>query len=56
MTEDLAATVHNLEVADFNTYFVGHSHILSHDVTVRDPSDMVEPGVLKPELAAFAAK
>lgn len=56
VTEDLVATVHNLEVADFNTYFVGHSHILSHDVTVRDPSDMVEPGVLKPELAAFAAK
>lgn len=56
ISEDLGTTVHNLEVADFNTYFVGNSHILSHDVTVRDPSDMVEPGVLKPELAAFAAK
>jgi hypothetical protein len=36
--------------------FVDHGQFLSHDVTVRDPSDMVEPGVLKPELAAFAAK
>ena len=56
VTEDLGATVHNLEVADFNTYFVGNSRILSHDVTVRDPSDMIAPGVLKPELAAISGE
>ena len=36
--------VYNLEVADFNTYFVGKSQVLTHDVTVRQPTDMVLPG------------
>jgi Pretoxin HINT domain len=39
------AETYNLEVADFRTYFVGLQKILSHDVTMRQPSRMVVPGL-----------
>jgi len=35
----------NLVVADFNTYFVGRQRILVHDVTPRQPTDVVVPGL-----------
>ncbi len=44
--------VYNLEVADFNTYFVGNSQVLTHDVTVRQPTDMLLPGLAKAVIAA----
>ena len=44
--------VYNLEVADFNTYFVGQSQVLTHDVTVRQPTDMLLPGLAKTEVVA----
>jgi len=37
--------VYNLVVADFHTYFVGESKILSHDVTPAKPTDLVVPGL-----------
>lgn len=45
--EGSEAETYNLEVADFNTYFVGYSKILSHDNTVRTPTSAIVPG-LKP--------
>lgn len=42
--------VYNLEVADFNTYFVGESQVLTHDVTIRRPSDQALPGFAKPTI------
>lgn len=42
--------VYNLEVADFNTYFVGQSQVLTHDVTIRRPSDQALPGFAKPTI------
>lgn len=42
-----AAPTYNLVVADFNTYFVGQQKLLSHDNTVRRPTNVVVPG-LKP--------
>ena len=41
------AETYNLHVADFNTYFIGESKILSHDNTVRRPTTAIVPG-LKP--------
>jgi hypothetical protein len=38
-------TTYNVVVADFSTYFVGESKILSHDVTLRDPSRTIVPGL-----------
>lgn len=38
-------TTHNLIVADFHSYFVGETAILSHDVTTESPTDHVIPGV-----------
>ena len=35
----------NLEVADFHTYFVGKSRVLSHDVTAQRPVDVIVPGM-----------
>jgi hypothetical protein len=35
----------NLVVADFNTYFVGNQKVLSHDNTVRRPTNVVVPGL-----------
>ncbi|WP_425614689.1 polymorphic toxin-type HINT domain-containing protein [Anatilimnocola sp. NA78] len=43
-----AAETHNLRVADFGTFFVGQQKILSHDVTTRQPTRAVVPG-LQPE-------
>lgn len=37
----------NLIVADFNTYFVGESGVLVHDITPRRPTVAVMPGLLK---------
>lgn len=42
---------YNLLVADCNTYFVGKSRVLSHDVTPREATDQIVPG-----LAKFASK
>ncbi len=39
------AATFNLEVADFHTFFVGQSKVLSHDNTVRRPTDAVVPGL-----------
>ena len=41
------SNLYNLVVADFHTYFVGHSKILSHDNTVRDATDAVVPGLVE---------
>lgn len=48
VSEAPAAQTYNLVVADFNTYFVGKQKVLSHDNTVRRPTNVVVPG-LKPE-------
>lgn len=39
-----AAKVYNLVVGAFNNYFVGHSRLLSHDVTIPVPLDQKVPG------------
>ena len=39
--------VYNLDVADFGTYFVGQSQVLTHDITIRPPTDMLLPGLAK---------
>ena len=44
--ESLAETF-NLEVADYKTYFVGKSLILSHDNSIRQPTDAIVPGLLE---------
>ncbi len=36
---------YNLVVADFHTYFVGESRILSHDNTRRRPTSALLPGL-----------
>lgn len=46
--EGRAAETYNLVVADFRTYFVGQQKILSHDVTTRQATRAVVPG-LQPE-------
>jgi hypothetical protein len=38
---------YNLVVADFHTYFVGHSHILSHDVLSPRPTNRLVPGLVE---------
>ncbi len=38
-------SVYNLIVEDANSYFVGRSHVLSHDVTTPIPTDIVVPGL-----------
>lgn len=40
--------VHNLIIADFSTYFVGESRLLTHGTTVRAPTLAVAPGVFLP--------
>jgi hypothetical protein len=37
---------YNLIVADFHTYFVGHGRILSHDNTIREPTEAIVPGLI----------
>lgn len=39
---------YNLVVADFNTYFVGKTKILSHDITIHKPTTMLVPGLAEP--------
>jgi hypothetical protein len=39
---------YNLVVADFHTYFVGKSKVLSHDNTIRKPTNMIVPGLASP--------
>jgi len=36
---------YNLVVADFHTYFVGNAKILSHDNTIRRPTNAIVPGL-----------
>lgn len=38
---------YNLEVADFNNYFVGPDKLLTHDVTSRRPTSAVLPGLMR---------
>jgi hypothetical protein len=42
-----AEPVYNLIVADSHTYFVGKAKILSHDITIRRPTDAIVPGLAK---------
>jgi len=39
---------YNLMVADFHTYFVGARKILTHENTIRVPTDAVVPGLIEP--------
>lgn len=39
------AQTYNLVVADFHTYFVGGQRVLSHDVTLRRPTEAIVPGL-----------
>ncbi|WP_254508673.1 polymorphic toxin-type HINT domain-containing protein [Anatilimnocola floriformis] len=48
VSESPVAPTYNLVVADFNNYFVGKQKVLSHDNTVRRPTNVAVPG-LKPE-------
>jgi hypothetical protein len=45
--DEKARPAYNLIVADFHSYFVGESKILSHDNTVREPTDRAVPGFAK---------
>ncbi len=38
--------LHNLVVADFHTYFVTDAKILTHDNTIREPTDALVPGLV----------
>lgn len=42
-----AEPTYNLVVADFHTYFVGSAKVLTHDNTVREPTDAIVPGMGK---------
>ncbi len=43
--EAAAEPTYNLVVGDFHTYFVGETLILTHDNTVRRPTDAIVPGL-----------
>jgi hypothetical protein len=43
--EGTEGATYNLNVADFHTYFVGESRVLSHDVTNRRPTESIVPGL-----------
>jgi len=47
VAEGEAAITYNLEVADFNNYFVGPDKLLTHDVTSRRPTSAALPGLLR---------
>jgi len=47
-----AEKVYNLIVDKFNTYFVGKSMTLSHDNSIRKPTNAVVPGLTRDELTA----
>ena len=38
---------YNLIVADFNTYFVGKSGVLAHDIMPQRPTQAILPGIVK---------
>jgi hypothetical protein len=44
--EPAPATVYNLVVQDFDTYFVGRAAILVHDITERTPTRSIVPGLV----------
>jgi hypothetical protein len=46
--EEGFARTYNLVVADLHSYFVGPKLIFSHDNTIRQPSDLAVPGLLRP--------
>jgi len=41
------AVTYNLIVADFHTYFVGKTNLLTHDNTVLRPTNAVVPGLTR---------
>jgi len=47
VTEAPPAVTYNLEVADFNNYFVGPDKLLTHDVTSRRPTAAALPGLMQ---------
>lgn len=47
VAEGSRQTTYNLVVADFHSYFVGESKVLSHDNTRRRPVDAVTPGLAR---------
>lgn len=38
---------YNLVVADFHSYFAGDEKTLTHDNTIRQPTNMIVPGLAK---------
>jgi hypothetical protein len=40
-----AEPTYNLVVADFHTYFVGETKVLSHDITPAESTDVLVPGL-----------
>ncbi|NLE36724.1 MAG: hypothetical protein GX621_01720, partial [Pirellulaceae bacterium] len=46
------ADTYNLIVADFHTYFAGRQRILTHDNTIRKPTNCVVPGLPAHRVAA----
>jgi hypothetical protein len=47
VSESGVEATYNLEVADFNNYFVGPDKLLTHDVTSRRPTSAVLPGLMR---------
>jgi hypothetical protein len=47
-----AQTTYNLIVADFHTFFAGNVMSLTHDNTLRQPTNMIVPGLSKQSSAA----
>lgn len=45
VTEGEAEETYNVVVEDYHTYFVGRQRILSHDNTVRRPTNATVPGL-----------
>ena len=55
MPGDVQATI-GLVAADFHTFFVGKEMALTHDNTIRPPTDRIVPGLAKKAAAALAVK
>ncbi len=49
---DRQEATYNLVVADWHSYFVGENLVLSHDVTEKQPTLAVVPGLLQTKLAS----
>ena len=47
---------YGLAVADFHTFFVGKAMLLTHDTTIRPPTDRIVPGLTIPMPTKSAAK